>query len=244
MSDTFDPFNLLLLAIAVVLFLRLRSVLGRRTGHERRPYDPYTHKESADQQPVRAGQDGNVVSFPRGEESGKEPAHLAPDVDAKPVWEGIADKDSALARALEDVRVSDHSFDPHQFLDGARAAYEMIVTAFAQGDRETLKSLLADDVYQGFNRVIDEREKAGHVMETGFVGIDEARIIGASSQNSDVSITVRFVSELITTTRDKDGKVVDGDPKRVREVTDVWTFSRDARSADPNWKLIATESPD
>jgi len=123
----------------------------------------------------------------------------------------------------------------------ARAAYEMIVTAFAMGDRKTLKSLLSREVYDGFETAIREREAKGESVDTQFVSLDHADITGAELRGATAHVTVRFVSQLITATHDKSGNIVDGSPDKVTEVTDVWTFARDVASRDPNWKLVATE---
>ncbi|QPC43361.1 Tim44 domain-containing protein [Kaustia mangrovi] len=242
MSEAFDPLNLLLLAVAVVIFLRLRSVLGRRTGNERRPYDPFSTGERHDGQPAGASQDGKVIPMPGQENRNAGAGSDARGEEAAPVWEGYAKEGSAVASGLEAIAGADRSFTPKSFVEGARAAYEMIVTAFAEGDRRTLRNLLSRDVFDGFSKVIDEREKAGQTLETSFVGIDEATIVGAELDGRKANVTVRFVSELITATKDSEGRIVDGDPKRVREVTDVWTFMRDVTSRDPNWKLVATEA--
>ncbi|MGE0613272.1 MAG: Tim44/TimA family putative adaptor protein, partial [Hyphomicrobiales bacterium] len=137
---------------------------------------------------------------------------------------------------------TDPSFDPKEFLNGAKAAYEMIVVAFASGDRRTLKQLLSKDVLDGFVGALDERETRGDVVGSSFVGIDRADLIEAELKNKQAQVTVKFVSDLITATRDKNGEVIEGDPKKVREVTDIWTFARDVTSRDPNWKLVATEA--
>jgi predicted lipid-binding transport protein (Tim44 family) len=129
-----------------------------------------------------------------------------------------------------------------KFLDGAKAAYEMVVMAFAQGDEEALKQLLGDDVYDGFQRAIHEREERGEKLESNLVGIDKADIIETEIKNRTAYVTVKFVSELVSVTRDAEGEVVEGDPKKVREVTDIWTFARDIASKNPNWKLAATEA--
>lgn len=121
-------------------------------------------------------------------------------------------------------------------------AYEMIVMAFADGDRKTLKGLLSREVYEGFEAAIAERENKGEVVKSTFVGIDKADIVHAEIKDSEENITVRIISQLISATYDKQGKLVDGDAESVAEVNDLWTFSRDIRSRDPNWKLIATES--
>ena len=123
-----------------------------------------------------------------------------------------------------------------------RSAYEMIVTAFADGDRKSLKNLLSKEVYDGFVAAIAEREKRGEVVKSTFVGTEKIDITHASIRDSEEQITLRIISQLISATYDKDGALIDGDPEAVSEVDDIWTFARDIRSRDPNWKLIATES--
>jgi predicted lipid-binding transport protein (Tim44 family) len=137
---------------------------------------------------------------------------------------------------------ADPSFDPGLYLDGAKMAYEAIVMAFAEGDDATLKQLLGNDVYEGFARAIRERESRGEKVQSSLVGIDKADIIEAEVKNRTAYVTVKFVSELISVTRDAEDEVVEGDPKKVREVTDIWTFCRDIASKNPNWKLVATEA--
>jgi predicted lipid-binding transport protein (Tim44 family) len=133
-------------------------------------------------------------------------------------------------------------FDPEHFIVGAKAAYEMIVTAFAQGDRATLKNLLASDVYDGFVSAIAAREADHRKAELTFVGIEEAKMTAAGLEGRTARISVRFISELITCTRDREGKVVEGDPTEVQTIRDSWTFARDVSARDPNWKLVATEA--
>jgi predicted lipid-binding transport protein (Tim44 family) len=154
----------------------------------------------------------------------------------------VAEPGSALAGGLDAVAGADREFDPKHFITGARAAYEMIVSAYAEGDRRSLKNLLAREVYEGFEQAITEREKRGETVENRFVSIDEAEITGAELRGRTAQVTVRFQSKLVSATRDKNGNVVDGNAERVTDVTDVWTFARDASSRDPNWKLVATEA--
>jgi predicted lipid-binding transport protein (Tim44 family) len=224
----FNPSNLILLAIAVVIFIRLRSVLGRRTGQERPPFDPYARRDER----ARAEAGDNVVSLPR--------STSAPVGRSTQEIDRVAPQGSALNEALRAILSVDRSFEPDSFLGGAKIAYEAIVTAFAQGDRETLRQLLAPEVYDGFVAAITEREERGEKVESTFVGLDAAEIIEASMRGGLAQVTVRFVSQLITVTRGKDGEIVDGDPSRVVEVTDIWTFAREVAARDPNWRLIAT----
>jgi predicted lipid-binding transport protein (Tim44 family) len=170
---------------------------------------------------------------------------LAPSADPAVVpdrWKGIAEPGSALARGLDQIAVTDASFDAQHFISGAKSAYEMIVLAFANGDRRALKDLLSSEVYEGFETAIKEREQRGEKVETRFASIDKAEIVNAETRDRAAQITVRFVSQMITVTRDKAGTVVDGNPEKLIDVTDVWTFARDITSRDPNWKLVGTES--
>lgn len=236
MNQVFDPLNLLILAVAVVILLRLRSVLGTRTGHERR-YDPYSATESTDQ--GRSAAD-KVIPLPGAKhtEAANVPGSTEP---REPIWKDFAEEGSALAKGLDRIAAADQSFDVRAFLDGAKMAYEMIVTAFAEGDRKSLKPLLSRDVYDGFAEAISRREQAGETLETQLVGIDKADVVAANLHGRRANITVRFSSQMITATRNRDGEVIDGDPRSVRDVTDVWTFERDVTADNPNWRLIATE---
>lgn len=237
MSDAFDIYTLLFLVLAVVIFIRLRNVLGRRTGNERQPYDPYTRTEAK-------RTDEPVVALPRGRSSrvktAEAPGPSLEDIEAR--LGRYATKDSPLGKSLTAMMRADPGFDPGQFLDGAKAAYEMVVMAFAQGDEAALQQLLGEDVYDGFSRAIREREERGEKLESNLVSIDKADIIEAEVKNSTAYVTIKFVSDLVSVTRDADGEVIEGDPKKVREVTDIWTFARDVASKNPNWKLVATEA--
>ena len=235
MSDLFDIYTIIFLALAVFIFLRLRSVLGQRTGRERPPYDPYSAREAA-----RTSTNDNVVTLPP--RTGDAPVKPAADIDPVDRWKGIAEAGSPAAVGLDAVVAQDPTFDAKHFLTGGRAAYEMIVTAYAQGDRRNLKNLLSKEVYDGFEAAIKDRETRGEKAETRFVSIDKADLIGADVKGKTAQVTVRFVSQLVSVTRDKDGNVIDGSPDKVTDVTDVWTFARDLSSRDPNWKLVATEA--
>jgi predicted lipid-binding transport protein (Tim44 family) len=252
MQNVFDIYTIIFLALAVFIFLRLRSVLGQRTGRERPPYDPY----SSAREPVRPGTE-KVVALPnRAPEAAAKPTDKPADkpteaaapaaaAEAMPAserWTGIAAAGSPIAAGLDALLGADPAFDAKHFLTGARAAYEMIVNAYAEGDRRSLKSLLSREVYDGFETAINEREKRGETVESRFVAIDKAEISAAELRARTAQITVRFVSQLVSATRDKNGNVIDGNPEKVTDITDVWTFARDVSARDPNWKLVATEA--
>ena len=154
----------------------------------------------------------------------------------------MAEPGSAVAAGLDAIAREDKGFDAKHFVTGARAAYEMIVTAYAEGDRRSLKNLLSRDVYEGFESAIQEREAKGETVETRFVSIDKSDITAAELRGRTAQVTIRFVSQLVSVTRDKAGNVIDGNPDKVTDVTDVWTFARDVTARDPNWKLVATEA--
>ena len=231
-----DIYTIIFLALAVFIFLRLRNVLGQRTGSERPPYD------RAARDVVHGAQDNNVVPMPG---TVIDQAPLAPTADVVPPtdrWKGIAEPGTPLALGLDAIAAQDSSFDPRHFLSGARSAYEMIVLAFANGDRRSLKDLLSTEVYDSFDAAIKDRERQELKTETRFVSIDKAEVVGADARDRAAQLTVRFVSQMISVTRDKAGAIVDGNPDKVADITDVWTFARDPSSRDPNWKLVGTGS--
>ncbi|MFT4079186.1 Tim44/TimA family putative adaptor protein [Rhodomicrobium sp.] len=230
-SDIFDLTNILLLAVAVAIFLRLRSVLGRRTGDEETRLGNYAR----DAAPAR----DNVVPLPRAEPRPGVTPQGGPSVDERV---GNFPEDSAVRAPLRQIATSDPSFDTASFVNGAKIAYESIITAYAKGDRETLRHLLAPEVFDSFNVVINDRESRGETVEFHFVGMSASEIVEAHLSGRIAHIKVRFVSDLVTATRDKHGAVVDGDDKAVRQVTDIWTFSRDVGSPNPNWQLVATDA--
>ena len=231
-----DIYTIIFLALAVFIFLRLRNVLGQRTGSERPPYD------RAARDVVHGAQDNNIVPMPG---TVIDQAPLAPTADVvlpTDRWKGIAEPGTPLALGLDAIAAQDSSFDPRHFLSGARSAYEMIVLAFANGDRRALKDLLSSEVYESFDAVIKDREKHEQKTETRFVSIDKAELVSAEARDRAAQLTVRFVSQMISVTRDKAGSIVDGNAEKVTDITDVWTFARDITSRDPNWKLVGTGS--
>lgn len=221
--------------VAVIIFLQLRNVLGKRTGNERPPFDPYTkHKDEA---AVTIEQTDNVVSLPQRQTIESAAADFKSIDEMAPVG-------SDLNNGLRNIRANDASFDPKEFLNGVKMAYEMIVLSFADGDRKTLKNLLSKDVYEGFEAAIKDREARGEKVNSTFVGINQAKITAADMKGKDAQVTVRIVSEMISATQDAQGNIIDGDLDTVAEIRDVWTFARNTAGRDPNWKLIATEAED
>lgn len=232
MSGFVDIYTVIFLVIAVVVFLRLRSVLGKRTGSERPPYDPFQPRKPAPTAPS-----DKVIELRR-------PTAPPMGTPEAPQGEVIAAAGTPAAEGLRALAAADRTFKADAFIAGAKSAYEMIVTAFAEGDRGTLKQLLSKEVYDGFVQAITDREARGEKMEFKFVGIDKADITGAAVKGPTAQVTVRFMSKLVSATHDKTGAVIDGDPTHVGDVTDIWTFAREVAARDPNWKLVATESID
>ncbi|MEW6254339.1 MAG: Tim44/TimA family putative adaptor protein [Pseudomonadota bacterium] len=233
-----DIYTIIFLALAVFIFIRLRSVLGQRTGRERPPYDPYSRDAARPTPPVS----DKVVTLPQRNVDPAAPVGVDDEAPARFRWEGVTQEGTPVAAALDQIAQAEPGFDAKHFLAGAKSAYEMIVLAFASGDRRALKDLLSKDVYDGFVSAISDREGRGETMESRFISIEAAELVDASVRARAAQVTVRFVSKLITVTRGRDGSVVDGSPDTVADVTDVWTFARDLGARDPNWKLVATEA--
>jgi predicted lipid-binding transport protein (Tim44 family) len=171
--------------------------------------------------------------------TGKQPVDTSEPLDR---YDGVAMPGSPLAKALDAIMAADKNFDVSHFLAGARSAYELIVMAYADGDRQVLTNLLTPGVYEGFEAVIREREARGARVETRFLSIDATSITAAELRGKVAHITMRFVSQLVSATRDRKGNVIDGSADNVTGVTDVWTFARNVTSRDPNWKLAATKN--
>jgi predicted lipid-binding transport protein (Tim44 family) len=219
MGDFSQYADIILFAmVAGFLILRLRSVLGRRTGNERRR-DPFMRRAEATTDTIVTLADRN-----------KKPAETAaPPADA-------------VAQGIAKIRSVDPNFDPAHFLEGARGAFSIIVNAFAAGDKARLRPLLSDDVYRSFAAAIDERNAAHETLETQVLNLKHIDIVDARLQGRTAGVTVELVSDQINVTRAHDGSIVDGDPDHPIEKTDFWSFARDTRSNDPNWVLVATGS--
>jgi predicted lipid-binding transport protein (Tim44 family) len=176
--------------------------------------------------------------FFRGRREAAAPAPAAQDAER---WTGLAEPGSKAWAGLDAIAASDPSFTRERFIEGARKAYEMIVSAFAKGDRDTLRRLLSPEVYDNFAREIARREEKGESVETAVVAIEDTRVEDARSEGGVNNVTLRFAVKLMTTRRDREGQIVEGGEPPV-SVVDLWTFARALSSRDPNWKLVATES--
>ncbi|MEM9332465.1 MAG: Tim44/TimA family putative adaptor protein [Pseudomonadota bacterium] len=234
-----DLTTIITIAIAVFILLRLRSVLGQRTGHQKPEdfFDRMSKRESAKEGDTVSD---NVVKLPKrgnaGNEEAEEKNQKVQEIDS------LAKPRTKLNKGLKEVLAADPGFSPKEFLNGANMAYEMIVNAFADGDKRSLNNLLSNEVYAGFESVIDDRAQKGETVRSSFVGIDSSEIRAAEVKDSLSNVTVRFESQIISATYDKGNNLIEGDENEVVRVTDIWTFSRDTRSRDPNWKLVATEA--
>ncbi len=225
MSGGFDFVDIIIFAmLAAFLVYRLRSVLGKRTGHENQRPDPFPAQQDS---ATDAGND-NVIALP-DREAENAPTEVAPD--------------TPLSAGITQIQIADPTFESGPFLAGAQSAFEMIINAFATGDGKTLNMLLSPEVYENFASAIRSRELANNTQESTLVGIDATDLLEAEMQDRIAAVTVKFVSEQINATIDENDEVVDGDRNTVIKVTDIWTFARDTGSSDPNWKLIATRSP-
>ena len=227
--------------IAIFVVWKLRSVLGQRTGSERPPYDPRAKTNFGPQGGDGAANSNNVVQMPAAARASA-PAAPAARTDPAARWTGFAEPGSAIASGLDSIAAADRGFGAEGFLAGARSAYQMIVAAFAAGDAKALSALLAPDVMDNFSKAISARLAAGQTMQSTLVSIDSASIVDARLNGAIAQIAVRFAAKLISATRDRAGAVIEGSAEAAGDHLDIWTFSRDTRSRDPNWRLSATET--
>ncbi len=242
MDSQIDLITLIAILVAVVAIWKLRSVLGQRTGDDEARID---QKIRAEQERNRAAATREkVVTLPQRSGEGQPPPAPPDQVAIAQAEERVKTfaADPTVERGLLAILHAEPTFDPEHFLVGAKQAYEMIVTAFAEGNRKVLRDLLSRDVMEGFSSAISDREKRGEVIDQSFVGINKADIIEAELKGNQAIITVKFESQLISATRGRDGEVISGDPQRITDVTDYWSFARDATSRNPNWRLVATQA--
>jgi len=235
MEEFFDIPTLIVIGLAIVVLFRLRQVLGTRTGRERTPA-----QRQAEAAAAKPGEENVVQMRPRpAEPQSSEDLERARRKLETEIAQ-FANGDEKIASGLKAIAEADSTFTPKSFMEGAKQAYEMVVTAFAQGDRQTLRNLLEKDVYDGFERAIKDREAAGRKIDFTFVGLPRVDISDAELDKRNANVTVRFHAEVVSATKDKDGTLIEGDEVAVTNIADEWTFARSPKSRDPNWKLVAT----
>ena len=208
---------LILLGIALFLIFRLRSVLGTREGFEKSPTPTVTSKKSPDFKVIEGGPDSDITDH--------------------------VDAESEMVETLMSIKRVDPDFKLADFLNGARAAYEMILMGFERGEIDDVRAFLSEEVAQTFDEVVQQRHERGIRVEAEFAGIREMKLqaVTFDKSNNIADLTVLFVGELMSVAKNKDGDVIEGDAKQVKRQKDVWTFSKDMSLNDPNWQLVATD---
>ena len=230
---------IILAMVAGFIALRLVSVLGRHTDDDQNRQKPQNQPRKTYGLNTNDRPDAQDAAANRTDAGAQDT--LPPPV-VKPAGGTAVDRSTPLGQTLSRIMVADRSFNPDGFVTGARGAYEMIIEAFAAGDRETLEPLLNDEVYRNFDAAISAREEAGQTAETKVVDIEEAEITEALLDDGLAEVTVTFKADMVNVVRDSEERIVEGNPSDVETVTDIWTFARQVKSRDPNWQLIATET--
>lgn len=226
---------IVLAAVAGFLFLRLRDALGTKTGHEN-PEEWFGKKGAPSADDGAAGEADKVVQFPGRDMAGQPVPDDHSDVST------VADLESPLGQTLIAAKGIEPDFNALRFIEGARAAYEMILMAYETGDKDTLRPLLAPEVFESFESAIDSRRKQGLSVDARFIGLRSSRIVDArlDEATDTLRVDVRFDAEMIVAVRDANGEIVEGDPEMVRRMNDLWTFERTLGTDDPSWILVET----
>jgi predicted lipid-binding transport protein (Tim44 family) len=207
---------IILAGIAVFLFLRLRSVLGTREGFEKPRMQPKNEAPKRDFKVIDGGEDKDITDN--------------------------VDKNSKSAEALKLIKSEDENFTVNEFLSGARSAYEWILMSFEKNEIDEIRELLSEEVAEAFDAVVDQRVSQGLTIEAEFIGIREMKLVEAtySSNTKTAEISVSFVGEMTSVVKNSSGEIVEGDSKQIKRQKDTWTFSKDIKSSNPNWLLVAT----
>ena len=207
---------IILAGIAVFLFLRLRSVLGTREGFEKPRMQPKNDAPKRDFKVIDGGEDKDITDN--------------------------VDKNSKSAEALKLIKSEDENFTVNEFLSGARSAYEWILMSFEKNEIDEIRELLSEEVAEAFDAVVDQRVSQGLTIEAEFIGIREMKLVEAtySSNTKTAVISVSFVGEMTSVVKNSSGEIVEGDSKQIKRQKDTWTFSKDIKSSNPNWLLVAT----
>jgi len=240
MHEPFDITTIIFALLAIFVVWKLSSVLGMRTGHEKPPSDPFVRRSGDEIRRDAPVPEGNVIRLPgAANDDRRSDQRTAPDTGR---WAGFAEPSTPLWNELQALGRADPGFDPKHFLEGAKAAYEMIINAFAAGNKAVLQNLVAPDVFASFAKAISDREERGEKVETILVSIDKTSLDHVQMRGNLAQVAVLFAVKLITATRDKTGEIIEGSADKIVDVNDLWSFARDVGSRDPNWKLIATET--
>ena len=207
---------IILAGIAVFLFLRLRSVLGTREGFEKPRMQPKNDAPKRDFKVIDGGEDKDITDN--------------------------VDKNSKSAEALKLIKSEDENFTVNEFLSGARSAYEWILMSFEKNEIDEIRDLLSEEVAEAFDAVVDQRVSQGLTIEAEFIGIREMKLVEAtySSKTKTAEISVSFVGEMTSVVKNSSGEIVEGHSKQIKRQKDTWTFSKDIKSSNPNWLLVAT----
>lgn len=227
MSGEMPYADIIILAlIAGFIVLRLRSVLGHRIGND----DPDIFKKqpssTLEREPIIRPSEKALK--PKGKEAVPQDSYA----DAL--------SNAVVTESIKAIKARDVEFSASAFLEGAKGAFEMVFDGFAKGDKAPLKMLLDSELFKQFEAAIDARAGKDTKTETTLVSVQAKDIIRATLDGVTARLTVKFISEQITVVRDKEGKIIEGDPSEVHNVTDEWTFERDVTSKNPNWKIIDT----
>lgn len=232
------PFDILIFAAIAAFFVwKLRQVLGQKSGDERERPNQFTAAEEAEKRQAEIQKKYGPQGAPPATPSiiDGEAVEVQPRPPA-PLPQG------SLASAIAGIKAADPSFDERRFISGARTAFTMIVESFAKGDTETLKGLLKPSVYAGFETEIERRKAAGETASTTIQRLLAADIANVRIDGKLALVTVDFTSEQLSVTRNAQGEVIDGDPKKPEHVAESWTFERDTASSDPTWFLVSTRT--
>jgi predicted lipid-binding transport protein (Tim44 family) len=228
-----DPINIVLLIAVLFVFWRLKGALGERTGFEKPPVDlaQYRREKAKNAEAQRA--EGDKAVDPQD-------IRMPAEEDRPSVWAGYAKDDSDVALGILNIAERSPGFTAKTFVEGAKMAYEMVLNAFAKGDKAALKPLLSREVYDGFAGAIDARAKAGHTRKMEFVGVKNVEVVAARLDGNRAEVTLRLIGEMVAATIDKQGETIEGNQNALREVHDTWTFERDVTSKNPNWFVVDT----
>ena len=207
---------IILAGIAVFLFVRLKNVLGTREGFEKPRMQPKTDSPKREFKVIDGGEDKDITDN--------------------------VEKNSKSANALKIIKEKDENFTVNEFLSGARSAYEWILMSFEKNEMDDIRDLLSEEVAEAFDSVVEQRVSQGLTIEAEFIGVREMKLVDAdyNLKTDTAEIVVSFVGEITSVVKNASGEIIEGDSKKIKRQKDTWTFSKNIKSSDPNWLLVAT----